>query len=135
MSLRTGLYTIRNHDHSVAHRHEPDLMPPRPVIMLPPGVRPPNWLLEKLDNDSYFIKTTDDGPLGTADIDKKVFAVLGGGEAWRIVHAEDHGPHSYRIRKLDNSAGWIAPKPYEQVICDQLFGANDVFEIYPVPLE
>ncbi|KAF8645996.1 hypothetical protein AX16_007422 [Volvariella volvacea WC 439] len=146
MSLETGRYIIQNGDRGVGRNSTEDrsLLPKR-VIVLPPGVRDPDWVIEKVGSDSYIIKARG---APTANVENLVFALLieeGKAEKWKIEAVPQHGPNRYIIQTHNCNEGWVAPEePYEQIKCQPLIATKslppqylptEVFEIVRVPDE
>ncbi|KAF8636954.1 hypothetical protein AX16_010923 [Volvariella volvacea WC 439] len=131
--LPTGDYTIVNRGDFVGDRRQSGLMPPWPVILFPRGHKPVIWLLERLPDGNYFIKT-EDHRLGAVDRERKVFVDQGNGEEWRLEHVPAQGPHAYHIVKVLTTERWVALKPDEQIVLLQPneANANDVFDILPI---
>ncbi|KAF8883021.1 hypothetical protein BD779DRAFT_1541401 [Infundibulicybe gibba] len=111
-SLESGTYVIicKQGGHYVGRAPADGRAPgPKRVISLPAGAHAPHWIVEKLRNGHYILKT---GAAPTNVVDKLLFAFPGEAdrpEEWVIKHRENHGAYVYTIEKSSGSDGWVLP--------------------------
>ncbi|KAI6139784.1 hypothetical protein BKA82DRAFT_4222036 [Pisolithus tinctorius] len=132
-SLRPGLYWIV----SVEYKEELGLSrfsnpiyppPPVPVVVLPPGVLPPQFIVELVENEreTYLIKVQEDmipvirntrgvpGPEDPQLPDPRVFAFENEpAEKWVVLHREDENIYTIERKPEYRNLAWTAP-PHEE---------------------
>ncbi|KAF8882225.1 hypothetical protein BD779DRAFT_1787957 [Infundibulicybe gibba] len=134
--LESGIYIVSSKKDGVyvgRGLNEDMSLLPKAVLSLPPGVRAPFWIVEKLKDDHYRLKI-EGAPTGVKD--KHVFAFLMENddkpEDWVIKHRDFHD--AYTIERSSGNDGWILPseKPYTQVAVGPLNAQPSAPPQYPL---